>query len=510
MRYLLRLDNPFFWLLVVVITVVFRLPQFHGLHHPAAESEAVVLGMGLSEGQLLYSDLGHRGAPLVELGYGLLIGWFGLGAALVIAKVLYLLLFIVALTPLARLLSEARTLPAPSGGAIVVASVFAALPWYAAQLDAMSWLLLPFCIMNFMVLEHSLPRLADTSGRLRTVAISKFFLLGLVWSWAVLTSWLGILLVLVNILLYLILSTPSAREAVAALGGLVTPVLFLLLYFFSAGDLTAFAALTFQGTIGLSDYGTDGLVSLLSAIAWLVFWGPLVLMAALGLLYIRTHFYSVTIKTRRIETSFLLLGIAVLVLAVVAGPVKAGRVALLMLPILVFYGLYFLQEVATGWSNRLATGLLVLGILLAGALPYIANDGNVLAAVGLPVNKSMVAQQMHYSRQYTPDETILKRYAGPTAQVLLPKEAAPTYLRLETHPTWAWWKARNELLALNTENAQALFMRRQALLRLQSTAPAMLYDTTYWLRAQRRYWPQFVDHYHQQTLEFGVLYWQAD
>lgn len=281
-------------LLSLSLIVILRLPSFFDLYVTPEESLYLLISKTIIDEGVLYRDAWFAGPPVMPSIYQFLYFLFGEGALLASRILACFYLYICAIY-FNGLLGPYKLFKRYPGLPGLLLIFLLSVPWYTLDLNATLVALLPM-----LVALHTIIRLGehDSASYAPLFSAGVWLTIGIMTSYKVVFFMMGILLS------YLILKKVRLDELVTLLGGTIIWLIFWLLYLYFRDSLAGYwdiGALYYLDRVGFGDAEGYEYKTLASLQLWLYIWGPVLLLAIIGLVHFRTRYFSYVNKIRSVD-----------------------------------------------------------------------------------------------------------------------------------------------------------------------------------------------------------------
>jgi hypothetical protein len=333
--------NPLLLLLLLGLTVALRWPAFDPQYYATDESFHLAAAQRMVQGHPMYLEVWDNRPPLLPWVYAAVVALFG-SHALWAIRILAILLAFWAAVLMGSLYNRYRFSARETALPAFLFACWLNGPWYTLELNAELPMLI-LCLLMARFLADYFIEEQRSWGRL--------FAIGAMAASLVLLKYQGILLALAFVVSYFSIAASRFRELLVLLAGALWILLAAVFILYFQGSLVAFFQ---QGLLYNLDYllaaqNPDSQVNGWGFVEYLKVWGVPLLVALLGFLYLRGHYFSLAIRQRRMETIMAWWLIASLLSIPLGGWRMYLHYFLLVLPPLTFYFVYFLQNLVPRW-----------------------------------------------------------------------------------------------------------------------------------------------------------------
>jgi hypothetical protein len=402
----LAANNPLLYGVLLLFAFALHWPAFHHNYTPTDESLYLICAERIADGGVQYVDAWENKPPLIIWFYTLFFQIFGgqTVVALRLFTVVYLYFSAILFNQLVynfRVVREFTLMPA------ILYILTLSVPWYALELNGEMLMALPMLLMLVLL------SLFVTDERRSWATL---FWVGLMSGLCVCIKYQGIIHVVGMGIAYMMVGKPRLRDMATLLGGLLVPIVLVLLGLHYTRSLSAFWDV---GLLYNLDYVRLGYYpgedpSWLSIFEYLKYWGGFMLLALLGFFSFRVRFYATSIRQRKLETlmaAWLLSGIVSIALG---GPRLYLHYAIQILPPILYYALFFLESrLSLAWQNRLLWVACAVPMLSWASYFVLSNPAAINRLKPL-IKEDGWTMQQHQQLVGTPQESAiratLKRY----------------------------------------------------------------------------------------------------
>ena len=296
-RRLLRILSyipPSVHLLSLSLIVILRLPSFFDDYLTQEEALYLLISKTITEGGILYRDAWFAGPPVMASVYQMvhfLFDEWTLQASRILAC-FYLYICAIYFNGLISSYKLFKRYPGLPGLLLIF---LLSVPWYTLELSASLVALLPM-----LIVLHTIMRL----GEHETASYSPLFFAGVWLTIGIMTSYKVAFFMLGILFSYLILKKVRLDELITLISGVCIWLGFWLLYLYFRDSLAGFwdVGLLYYldrlGFGGMEGYEYDTLFALRM---WAYIWGPVLFLAAVGLIHFRMRYFSYVAKIRSID-----------------------------------------------------------------------------------------------------------------------------------------------------------------------------------------------------------------
>lgn len=281
-------------LLSVSLIVILRLPSFFDLYLTDEEALYLLISKTITQGGILYRDTWFAGPPVMPSIYQFLSFLFGEGALLA-SRILACCYLYVCAIYFNGLLAPYKLFKQYPGLPGLLLIFLLSIPWYTLELNASLVALLPMLIaMNTIT----------GLGEKEVGSGIPLFFAGMWLAFGIMTSYKVVFFMLGIFLSYLMLKKVRLSELVTLLSGVLIWLGLWLLYLYFRNSLVGYwdiGVLYYLDRIGFSEAEGYSYETLFSLRLWLYLWAPVLLLAGVGLIHFRTHYFSYVAKIRVID-----------------------------------------------------------------------------------------------------------------------------------------------------------------------------------------------------------------
>jgi hypothetical protein len=296
-------------IILLVLIPLLRLPTFNLDFLPTEESHLLMTAQRLLDGGSLYSEAWFAGPPVMVWIYYFFIKVFGSYALIAIRIAACFYLYISAIYFNGMIL-EHRIFRNYVGLKIALFVLMTSLPWYAQEVNASLFVLLPITI-SF----HAFAQMGESPG----VNYRLMFRSGVWMMICILATYKAVFVLLGLLLAYIWLKKPRTDEFLSLVGGMATVSLIaggILFFNESLGDFWDVGVLFYLDRIGLRTEGIYHYDTLASLSAWLLLWTPAIILGLIGFFHFRIRFFNYITKIRSLELSMAVWFVGVLLVLI--------------------------------------------------------------------------------------------------------------------------------------------------------------------------------------------------
>ena len=317
-------------IILLVLIPLLRLPTFNLDFLPTEESFLLMVAQRLAEGGNLYTDAWFAGPPVMVWIYYFFVKVFGTYALLAIRIAACVYIYFSAIY-FNGIILEHRIFRNYIGLKILLFALMVSLPWYAQEVNASLFVLLPITI-SF----HAFSQMGeDPWANYRLMFRSGVWMMI-----CILATYKAVFILLGLLIAYVWLKKSRADEFLSLVGGMSVVLLVLAgILFFNESfkDFWDVGVLFYLDRINIRLTGIYHYDTLASVLAWGVLWAPVIILGIIGFFHFRIRFFSYITKIRSLELSMAVWFVGVIFVLIF----KTRRLELadfiLMVPPLAFY-----------------------------------------------------------------------------------------------------------------------------------------------------------------------------
>lgn len=281
-------------LISLTLILILRLPSFFDVYITEEEALYLLISKTLAKGGVLYQDAWFAGPPVMPGIYRVLYFLFGEGALLASRIFACVYLYIAAIY-FNGLLSSYKLFKRYPGLPAVLLIFLISSPWYTLQFSASLFVLLPMILALHTIMQL---------GEHATASYRPLFFAGVWVMIAILASYKVVFFMGGILFSYLLLKQVRLDEIVTFFGGAFTVLFVWLIRMYFSDSLVDFwdiGVVYYVDRAGLSSISGYAYNNLFALRIWLYVWGPILLLAIIGLIHYRSRYFSLVAKIRTVD-----------------------------------------------------------------------------------------------------------------------------------------------------------------------------------------------------------------